>query len=73
MDEKELLKIMKQKEEDENNNYSFFGGTGLQVVMKDNLEIVGRYCSELNVLWVYPDKIYKDVYSISDAYSIIQK
>ena len=70
MNNKKILKIMRQKEEDENNNHSFFGGTGLQVIVKDNLEIIGRYCPELKVLWIYPDKIYKDVYSISDAYKL---
>lgn len=74
MDKKELLEIMKQKENDENNNYSFFGNTGLQVIIdKNKFEIVGRYSPELQVAWIYPDKIYTDIYSISEAEKLIKK
>lgn len=61
MNTKKLLRTMQEKEKDEN-NYSFFGSTGLQVILKPGkLEVIGRYSPELQVAWIYPDKIYKNI------------
>ena len=71
MTDKQLLKIMCEKEQAENNNYAFFGCTGLFPVCKnDSIDVLGRYSAELQCLWIYPDKKYQNVYTMKQAISI---
>lgn len=71
MTDKEILKIMQEKQQAENNNYAFFGCTGLAPVCATNsINVLGRYSAELQTLWVYPDKIYQNVFSMKQAIEI---